>query len=124
LLAARSNRGKKALASLAFSYVVRISIDDERVLDAFVSWLHAEHVADVCAAGARDAELVIIDVASGEPRVVEARYHFESREAFETYERDEAPRLRAEGLAKLAALGVEPGRGVAFQRTTGTAIDL
>ena len=51
--------------------------------------LHVLHVADVIAAGASDAELVRLD--SDTQHVVEARYHFASRTAFERYERERAP---------------------------------
>lgn len=107
---------------MSYSYFVRIRIDDPRIFDKLVVWLRDEHVADVCAAGARDADLLVMDTSPGEPCVVEAHYRFASREAFEDYERAHAPRLRALGLAELERLGVEPGRGVQLQRTTGTAL--
>ena len=107
---------------MIYSYVVRISIDDARVFDAFVGWLRDVHIGDMCVSGARDADLLVMDVPQGEPFVVEAHYRFVSREAYETYEREQAPRLRGEGLAELARLGVEPGRGVTFQRATGKAL--
>jgi hypothetical protein len=107
---------------LIYSYVVRTVIEDPRVFDGFVAWLRDSHVGDVCMAGARDADLLVMDSPPGEPFVVEAHYRFVSREAFETYEREHAPRLRALGLAELARLGVEPGRGVQFHRATGKAL--
>ena len=92
------------------------------MFEAFVSWLRATHVADVCSAGARDAELVRMDVRPGEPFAVESRYRFVSRDAFEAYERDHAARLRAAGIEELSRLGAAPGQGVRFQRTTGVAV--
>jgi hypothetical protein len=94
---------------MAFAYVVRAVIEDERARDAFAAWLVSPHVADVCAAGAEDAEIVRIDGLSA----IEVRYRFASREAFAAYERDHAPRLRADGIA---ALG---GAQATFVRTTG-----
>ena len=44
----------------------------------------------------------------------EIRYVFESREKFQTYESDHAPRLRAEGK-ELFPLD----QGISYQRTTG-----
>jgi hypothetical protein len=107
---------------LIFSYVVRTQIEDGRVFDAFVSWLRDTHVGDMCAAGARDADLLLMEVAPGEPYTVESHYRFVSRDAFEKYEREHAGRLRAAGIAELTRLGVELGRGVTIQRATGTAL--
>jgi hypothetical protein len=105
-----------------YSYVVRISIDDARLFDAYVGWLRDAHIGDVCASGARDADLIVMDTAPGEPLVVEAHYRFVSRDAFEKYEREQAPRLRAQGLTELRRLGLEPGRGVEITRATGKAL--
>jgi hypothetical protein len=105
-----------------YSYVVRITIDDARKFDAFVGWLRDAHVGDVCAAGARDADLIVMDVDAGEPLVVEVHYRFVSQDAFEKYEREQAPRLRAQGLNELRRLGLEPGRGVELTRATGKAL--
>lgn len=92
------------------SYVVRIEFDDALVRDETLAWLHARHVDDVLAAGALSAEVVVIDGTLA----LEARYRFASRDAFRDYERDHAPRLRADGLAFLA------GRPARFTRSTGT----
>ena len=62
------------------------------------------------AAGAVSAEVVEHDGGG-----FEARYTFASREAFAAYERDHAPRLRAEGLALFG-----PDKGVSYRRTLGT----
>jgi hypothetical protein len=109
---------------LIYSYVVRTSIDDGRVFDAYVGWLRDSHIGDVCASGARDADLLVMDVPQGEPFVVEEHFRFVSREAYEKFEREQAPRLRQLGIAELSRLGVglEPGRGVSIQRSTGMAL--
>lgn len=107
---------------MIYSYVVRIAIDDPRAFDGFVSWLRDTHVGEVCASGARDADLIVMDVVHGEPLVVEAHYRFVSREAYDKYEREQAPRLRVLGLHELARYGLEPGRGVNIQRATGKAL--
>jgi hypothetical protein len=92
-------------------YTVRCRFDDGSVADRWAKWLVETHLADVCAAGALAAELVRLD---GDPIVLEARYRFESREAFARYEREEAPRLRAEGLALFPiALGLHYERSLA-----------
>lgn len=103
---------------MTFSYVVRISFLARAPMEGFLVWLRDRHLADVCAAGASSAELVRLD---GEGFVLEARYRFPSREAFARYERDEAPRLRAEGLAEIARLGLAADQ-VSFVRTTGDIV--
>jgi hypothetical protein len=48
----------------------------------------------------------------------ESRYDFPSREAFDRYEREHAPRLRAEGLRLFPT-----EHGVHYRRTTGIVTD-
>lgn len=98
-----------------FAYTVRCTFDDAEIAERWVQWLAQEHLADVCAAGAVDAEVVQLD-SSGESGTVicEARYHFTDRSAFETYERDHAPRLREEGLSKFPL-----SLGLRYERSTG-----
>lgn len=93
------------------AYTVRIDFDDPAVRRDTLAWLGDRHVADVLAAGAESAVVVALDDALA----IEIRYAFASREAFAAYERDHAPRLRAEGIAFLA------GRTARFTRTTGEA---
>ena len=107
---------------MIYSYVVRCSFEDARVYDAYVGWLRDAHTGDVCMSGARDADLLVMDVVPGEPFVVESHYRFVSREAFEKYEREHAPRLGQQCLTELARLGVEPGRGVPMHLATGKAL--
>ena len=97
---------------------VRIAFRERAPMEGFLVWLRDRHLADVCAAGALDAELVRLD---GEGFVLEARYRFASREEFGRYERDEAPRLRAEGLAEIARLGLSADQ-VSFARATGEIV--
>jgi hypothetical protein len=85
-------------------------------MEAFLVWLRDRHLGDVRAAGALDAVLVVAD----EPNVIEARYRFASRDAFEVYEREQAPRLRADGIAELARIGAADG--VTFTRSTGEIV--
>ena len=109
-------------SSAPFSYVVRCAFADRDAMEGFLLWLRDRHVADVCAAGADDAEIDVLDPIGGDhPNAVEVRYRFASRDAFARYEREEAPRLRADGLAELARLGVASER-VAFTRTTGERV--
>jgi len=64
--------------------------------DAWVAWLHQGHIDKVLAAGATNAELSRVP---GDEIACRVTYHFPSWDAFTAYERDHAPRLRAEGLA-------------------------
>ena len=99
----------------AVAYTVRCEIDDAEVAGQWATWMREEHLADVCAAGASAATLVRIDDEG--PLTFEARYLFDSPEAFETYERDHAPTLRAEGLARFPL-----ERGLSYTRSVGEVL--
>jgi hypothetical protein len=107
---------------VSFAYDVTVTIDDARVFDAFLGWLRETHVPDVRAAGSCAGEIAILDTPSGAPRALACRYRFASRDAFAAYERDHAPRLRADAIAELAKHGVAFGRGAAIARTTGEIV--
>jgi len=96
------------------AYTVTIEFDDPRVGEAWLGWLRGQHVRDVCTAGAIGAEIVQLD---GTPMRLEVRYLFASRDAFETYEREHAPRLCREGLAR-----IPPEGGVRMTRTLGEIV--
>src|SRR5262245_18200429 len=97
------------------TYTVAVSFRDPTVADDWLKWLVDGHIADVIAAGALDAEIVELD---GPHRSFEIRYHFRSRESFELYEKEHAPRLRAEGLKFFP-----PERGVIYRRTSGVVVN-
>ena len=97
-----------------FTYTVRCTFSDPAVVDEWIAWLRDEHLADVCAAGAVDAEVVRLD---GEPLRIEVRYRFADRAAFDRYERDHAPRLREEGLRRFPL-----ERGLSYARRTGEIV--
>lgn len=94
-----------------FAYTVSCTFDDPKVASEWLEWLRDEHLAEVLAAGARDAEVIRFD---GLPLRCEVRYHFASREEFATYERVHAPGLRAKGLERFPA-----SRGIKYERSTG-----
>ena len=99
------------------AYTVACTFTDPAVAAAWIEWLRGGHLADVCAAGALDAQAVRLDdPESGKVRC-EARYRFASRRAFEAYERDHAPRLRAEGLARFPL-----ELGLAYERTVADVV--
>ncbi len=97
-----------------FVYDVECTFTNAEVAAEWQHWLTSQHLQDVCAAGAQSAELVRFD---GEPLRYATRYHFASRAAFETYEREHAPRLRAEGLERFPL-----ERGLSYSRRTGTPV--
>jgi hypothetical protein len=96
------------------AYTVTATFADAGVADEWIAWLRGEHLAEVCAAGALDAEVIRLD---GTPLRCEVRYHFASRAAFAAYERDHAPRLRSAGLQRFPA-----ERGVQYQRSVGESV--
>lgn len=100
-----------------FAYTVACTFTDPDVAGHWLDWLRDEHLADVIAAGATSAQVVEIDgVPEGTIRY-EARYLYSSREAFERYEKDHAPRLRAEGLERFPL-----DLGLTYERSIGEVV--
>ena len=99
---------------MTVAYTVTATFADAAVADEWLAWLTGGHLAEVLTGGATDAEVIEQD---GSPRSFEVRYHFPSREAFAAYERDHAPRLRAEGLRLFP-----PERGVSYRRSVGVVV--
>jgi hypothetical protein len=95
-------------------YTVTAEVAAAGTLDAWLAWLPA-HVQAVLAAGAQAAELSRLD--GGPPFRAQVRYRFADRDAFAAYERDHAPRLRAEGLAAFP-----PSRGLTLSRTLAEVV--
>ena len=81
-------------------YEVRLRVDAD-VAEAYAAWLLA-HVPDVLATGCfTRADVFDEPLDDGAARLT-THYHAADAEAFARYERDHAPRLRAEGLARFA----------------------
>jgi dipeptidase E len=97
------------------TYTVAAAFEDASLAEEWLRWLTGGHLAEVLAGGAADAEVVELEGAAG--RSFEVRYHFPSRAAFERYEREHAPRLRADGLARFP---VE--KGVKYCRSVGAVV--
>lgn len=76
----------------ALRYTVHCRADDPAARDAYLAWLEDGHLARVTEAGALAAEVLRLE----DPLAVDVVYTFASRAAFDAYERDHAPRLRAE----------------------------
>lgn len=102
------------------AYTVRIDFPSAALASDMLAWLVGGHVAEVCAAGALRAEVAVVDGAAGDgarsdgARRIECRYLFATRDAFAAYERDHAPRLRADGLRRFP-----PAAGVRYERSVG-----
>ena len=100
---------------MPFVYTVAATFTDRAVADEWLAWLHGGHVAEcLTLGGALDAKIVALD---GSGLAYEVQYHYPSRHAFAVYERDHAPRLRAEGLRLFPA-----ERGVSYRRATGIVL--
>ena len=96
-------------------YTVVCVVQESQQADAWLAWLKNGHLADVCRAGAEEAWAVRLD--GGPPYRMEAHYRFASRQAFETYERVHAPRLREEGLQLFPTAD-----GFAYERRLGELV--
>lgn len=109
-------------APRSISYTVRASLPDVAARDLYVAWLVDEHIADVIAHGAQSGHVVLLDSPLNQesatpPYLVEARYIFSSRESFETYIKEQAPKLRSIGLAKFGHI-----QGLTFERSVGVVL--
>ena len=98
--------------AMLFEYTVTAEFDDAAVASEWVAWLRDGHLAEVLDGGALEAVLV-----QCAPLKFQARYAFADAAAFAKYEREGAPRLRAEGLARFP-----PARGVRMSRSTGEVL--
>lgn len=96
----------------AILYTVRASCPSLQVRGRFLSWLSPNHIAEVMQGGASAVRIVLPDRENdAAPAVVETQYVFPSRKALDTYLRDHAPALRADGLKHFP-----PESGVTFAR--------
>jgi hypothetical protein len=96
----------------AVLYTVRASCPSLQVRGRFLAWLSPNHVAEVMQGGATAVRIVLPDRENdAAPAVVETQYVFPSRKALDTYLRDHAPALRADGLKHFP-----PESGVTFSR--------
>ena len=73
---------------------VTAMLPDAKLAGEWLDWLQSGHIADVLAGGATSAEIIALDQP---PLTFEVRYRFPNRQAFDRYENEIAPRLRAEG---------------------------
>jgi Domain of unknown function (DUF4286) len=97
------------------AYTVAATFTDATVAQDWLGWLRGGHIAEVLAGGAIAAEIVALD---GPDCTYEVHYRFSSRETFARYERECAPRLRAEGMSLFP-----PEKGVTYRRSVGVVCD-
>lgn len=102
---------------MTIAYTVIANFADRSTRDQFIRWLEEGHVDAVIAKGAHSASIVRLDADAGTPLCVEVRYLFASREVLDTYLREHAPSLRAQGLELFP-----PEKGVQFRRTIGEVL--
>lgn len=99
-------------------YTVRATCPSVPVRGRYLAWLSPNHIMEVMKGGATGARIILPDRINDPARpelveraIVEVQYVFPSRKAFDTYVRDHAPALRADGLKKFP-----PESGITFER--------
>ena len=96
-------------------YTVTATLPDANLAEEWLAWLRSGHIADVLAGGAMSAEIIALDQP---PLTFEVRYRFPNRQAFDHYEQEIAPRLRAEGLKRFP-----PEKGIIYRRSVGEVVN-
>lgn len=104
-------------STMSIAYTVHAEFDSLDVASEWVRWLQDGHLAEVLQGGATRAAVVRLEPVEGHQLRFEARYRFPSMQVFQRYEKEFAPKLRAEGLAKFP-----PGRGVRMTRSLGEVL--
>lgn len=102
--------------STGLHYSVEAELPDEATRDRYVSWLLGGHIQAVVEGGAALAEVIQVSEPAGN-LVVQTRYRFPDRAAFDQYVAQYAPRLREEGRRLFP-----PESGVRFSRQVGTIL--
>ncbi len=96
-------------------YSVRATCRDEAQRAAYLAWLVPHHTEAMIAHGALTATVCSLE--TGDPAAgpaVEAHYTYPSREAFDAYVRDHAPKLRGDSQKHFP-----PDCGITFERRLG-----
>lgn len=83
--------------------IYEVRIEAERAIAPdYRAWLE-RHVAEILALPGFTQAEVLAEDSDGARAIWQVRYHLESRAALERYLRDDAPRLRAEGIARFGS---------------------
>ncbi|QYU70445.1 DUF4286 family protein [Leptolyngbya sp. 15MV] len=102
---------------LPHAYIVTATLPDSQTADRYLRWLtEGGHLADVLRHGALSAQVIRLDDAGPAP-VLETRYLFPNQDRLNTYIREHAPALRAQGLSLFP-----PSSGVVFHRRSGPVL--
>ena len=96
-------------------YQVKATLKNQKALDRYLAWLFDGHVQAVCH-WAQSAEVVMLENDGNSVPQVLSVYWFKSKAEFEQYEKEDAPKLREEGIALAQELG-----GIEFSRSLGWA---
>lgn len=101
------------------AYTVKCQIRNPDLAEKWLEWMKNEHIADVLAAGANDAELIKLESLI-DPSVscFEVRYHFENKDAYDAYLKNHAPTLRQKGMDKFPV-----DEGLVYSRTAGECLE-
>ncbi len=95
-------------------YSVIAELPDVPTRDRYLRWLRQGHLQGVLDGGAISAKILLLD---GPEIRIQTSYRFSDRAAFDQYEREFAPALRADGLERFGAAS-----GVRFERSVGEEI--
>ncbi len=100
-------------------YGVIAELPDEATAREYIAWLtEGGHVGEVVSGGALVGDVVRLDPeGEGAGVRVMSRYRFGSRKDYERYVERDAPRLRADGLARFG-----PERGITMRRVVGEVV--
>lgn len=99
---------------MSIAYTVTAEFESLEVANEYVQWLQHGHLAEVLAGGATEARLLRLEPTTERQLAFEVRYLFPSMNDFTRYEREFAPRLRADGAARFPpSRGVKLGRSLA-----------
>ena len=96
-------------------YTVQCTFEDPTVARDWSRWLFDEHFDDLRTCGALSCELVRVDAPG---TVLQARYRFADRSAFDAYVAEHADRMRSEGLARFPL-----SLGLAYERQVAVTVD-
>jgi len=102
-----------------FCYTVTAETESPDAAEAYRAWLLGGHIQSVIEGGASRGELIQIESEPGDPIRIQSRYIFQSREMFETYEREYASALREEGIRLFGPKSEHP---MLFSRTHSNII--
>jgi hypothetical protein len=97
-------------------YSVIATLPDDAACAEYIAWLEDGHIDQVVKGGAHTAMIVRV-LEPPTPIQVETRYIFATRDLFDRYVRESAPKLREEGLLRFP-----PARGISFERRVGEIV--